>query len=209
MTFGVEAIIPDNSTINIAFSDLKDSSASGFENVEIEALPFQANVSDASVSIAVAFVPTITFGFQFFQGQIEATIDIFSHLPTLNSTFALLDDVDANCEPLSNTTASNPEISDEEMAKLLASLGDLTKITSSVDLDVGIGAELNILNIIPVTDLPSSLTLFSTSYPIGTACLAFEPTGLSFVPASEALASATNSYLSSLSAAATTSASPT
>ncbi|KAF2710265.1 hypothetical protein K504DRAFT_501537 [Pleomassaria siparia CBS 279.74] len=171
-TWGFKVSVPDKSGLLVDLGNFNGSGVEGFDDISIEALPFNTNVSDIKLSMQAGLRPTIPIGLKLFGEKLGLTGGPFLNLPFINTTIDQLatSDFNAKCEK------------GEGSASFTESFKNLTHITS--DLNMGVGFEFK-----AIANLPGSLSdheksfnhsIWSKSSSLPTACLAFgEQTGLS------------------------------
>ncbi|KAF2423085.1 hypothetical protein EJ08DRAFT_682444 [Tothia fuscella] len=110
--FGFEVNVPRNSSVKIDLARFNKSSITGFDKTNLTSLPFSLNGSVTGTA-KVAMKPQIPLGFEFFDGEISASVGIFLNAPALNLN--LTKEVNAtkpSCKPDERnvTTTLNQEL---------------------------------------------------------------------------------------------------
>lgn len=206
-TYGFDVQVPTGSFVNVDFGDLSNSSVKGFDVATISALPFQANLTEVTLTVQTAFRPAIPIGFSFLDDDLTAQVAVFLDLPSLTATISPQSHTDASCVPLNSTnstlTATNNSISSATLSQLLTQMGDLILIEPVVGIDVAFGGNFKAaVGKIPNIAFATSTTLLATTFALPTACLAWN---LGFTPATAVLAQLTSSVLASSASAASAS----
>jgi hypothetical protein len=154
----------------------------------LKTLPFQANISDIELSMQLDVKPKFTIGFSFLDDSIYAEAGAFLNLPqtTIDITQLATAEVDANCNS-SNGTAAD-EIDFRKVYRNLTHISPAAQIGFGFGLNVGAqspGVQAGV-------GYATAITPLHTSFPLPTACLAFQrPVSgeAGFVPAATALSS--------------------
>ncbi|KAH0565390.1 hypothetical protein GP486_001224 [Trichoglossum hirsutum] len=140
-------------------------------------LPFQATSGDIGLTFSAAFRPQLLLGIEILDGIGQADASFFLDLPQVSVTIEQLTNIAKTCTP-SNAT--------NNIGDALGHIfGNLTHVSPSVDLDVGVGlvAELEINGLGPSTETEWRIT--STKYPLPTACLSYNQRDQTFAPATD------------------------
>lgn len=203
-TYGFDIQVPTGSYVNVDFGDLSNSSVKGFDAATITALPFQANITDITLTVQTALRPAIPIGFSFDNDDFTVQVAVSLDLPSVSAIISPQSHTDASCVPLNSTNATLPTnngISSATLTELLAQMGDLTLIEPAVEIDVAFGG--NFKAAINPLAFGTSTTLLSTTFALPTACLAWSS---GFTPATAMLAQLTSSVLASSASASSASA---
>jgi hypothetical protein len=130
------------------------------------------NISNVDILLGLAFKPTIPVGFEF-ADKLKAEVFVTMNLPRLDARLST--NAAANCVSNSSnaTTPSAPYANKTtELAGNLLSLGSLVLVEANVSLTVDVGAGLTIpLLPPPFGDLNFDANIFSTVFPLITACV--------------------------------------
>lgn len=205
-TYGFDVNVPNNSTIRIDFANMNHSATTGFENALITPLPFQANLTAVELTARVALTPAVVVGFAFDKKALGQTLDatakagVFLDLPALEANFKTLAVVDEKCNAATNLTASHQSILDQ--------MGNLTHITPTVEVDLGVQAQFAFAVDKHSRALNFPKTLLNKTKTMPTACLAYDKSAKTFAPASVLYTSMSLAAASSSSASAASAASP-
>jgi hypothetical protein len=161
--------IPDNSQIRLELTNIGESSVTGFQDAALTFLPFQVDVTDVEISLGLAFKPVVTVGFDFLD-VLTAETFVALNLPRLDAKLST--NAAANCG--ANSTASDAPYANtttESTAGILA-LGPLVLVEANISIsaDVGIGLQVPLLPP-PFNDVGVEANIFSTSFPLVTACV--------------------------------------
>ncbi|KAL4941615.1 hypothetical protein BDV06DRAFT_212538 [Aspergillus oleicola] len=162
-SYGFNVKVPDNSRVSIKIPDFDDSEMTGFEDTTFETIPFEASTEVSSVSLSITFQPQILLGIStglddFMNVELDGGIGAFVSLPNLSLNASQVTGVNEDCE-----VASDDDI-----------VGNATRLTPSVELDMGVIASYDVRlgsfndsrGVAPV--------LASTSYSLPTGCVSFE-----------------------------------
>ncbi|KAK5052047.1 hypothetical protein LTR84_002851 [Exophiala bonariae] len=207
LTYGFELEI-HNLDITIDFSDLKSSRVTGFNDINLSDLPFEANITDIELSIGIALQPRVTLGVEIFKVA-SAVTALTVDLPKTTTVLKLIatDTFNVNCEPLSatnatRTTTETTQGSSSDQAALQDFFPNLTHITTDSEVSIGLDLlasttfDLSVINVKNL-EFSSSLPLASTRLDrlAATQCLVFQPEatvtgGPAFAVATKALADA-------------------
>jgi hypothetical protein len=123
-----------------------------------------------SLLLSVTFKPKILLAISTFTGSITGGVGGFLSLPTLTVNITELANVDQNCQAVPGSSAKGAVGS-----ALDNILGNFTSIVPSVDLSVGALAEFE-LDVADYHETAATqVVLASTSYPLATACLNYDP----------------------------------
>ncbi|KAB2576247.1 hypothetical protein DBV05_g5093 [Lasiodiplodia theobromae] len=183
MSYGFNLTLP-SAIATLNFTDLESSTVTGLENYTLEAIPFQANVSDVNLQLHVALRPRIELAFGLFDDDLLAEAGTYLDLPvaSVNITQLASSQHDANCESIGDSPSP-------DQADFSRNFANLTHIAGSVD--IGVGADMRLQAQLPVVRDPSFATSWSiASMPattLPTACLVYQssgaPAGAAFTPA--------------------------
>ncbi|KAF2263947.1 hypothetical protein CC78DRAFT_617150 [Lojkania enalia] len=169
INYGFDVTVPSDSTIRIDMSDLEKSGITGFDVPELKPLPFTANVTDLEIALGLTFKPSIPIGFDFLDGQLEAEVSVFFELPSLEATFAIKDNVDAQCDALpEGNSTTNLDVNN-----LLDALGALVLEEATIGIALGVAASFNV-PVLPeaIGSFETAFILFETEFALPTTCLA-------------------------------------
>ncbi|KAN0083689.1 hypothetical protein V8E54_002777 [Elaphomyces granulatus] len=154
-SYGVEVLVPDNSTFNIDISHLSNSSISGFDKTTFQTLPLNSSTAFTSLLWSLTFRPQLLLGIVGAVGPVTGGIGGFLDLPQLSVNITQLNNVDQKCEK----ATSSPGI-----------MGNFINIVPTVDLEVGVLAELEA----EAYQVSTQAVLASTQYALPTACVDFD-----------------------------------
>ncbi|PKY06665.1 hypothetical protein P168DRAFT_339963 [Aspergillus campestris IBT 28561] len=164
-SFGFNVSVPDNSNIMINMTDFSNSSISGFDETTFHTLPFESTLPLVSLITSVSFTPQILLGISTAKGLVSGGIGAFLELPKLALNITQLSDVDEKCEPSSKDT-------DSPLDSLFESL---TNFIPSVDVNMGVLADFGVDMGKEPQSVAVQTVVTSTSYPLPTLCLQFDP----------------------------------
>ncbi|EKG12035.1 hypothetical protein MPH_10817 [Macrophomina phaseolina MS6] len=186
MSYGFNLTVP-SAIATLNFTDLDSSNVKGLENYTLEALPFQANISDIELQLHVALRPRIELAFSLFDNELLAEAGTYLDLPIANVNITQLASAqhNSNCESVEQPPADEADFEQ--------SFSNLTHIAAGVD--IGVGVDLRMQAELPVLKDPAFATSWSiASMPattLPTACLVYQtgaPVGAAFTPAATKLA---------------------
>lgn len=202
--YGFDVVVPDGSKVLIDFANISDSTEQGFTGTTFTALPFTANITEIDITASVTLHPQIIVGFEFGDKALGPKLGakmeagVFLNMPKLQAVVALAaEGVDATCAPAKGLTAQDQGFLDE--------LGNLTHITPSAELDLGVQANLGITAGSHSRALAFPMILAGATTTLPTACLAFDKVAHTFGDAQSMFAVITNAAASSASASASAS----
>ncbi|KAF2093999.1 hypothetical protein NA57DRAFT_81002 [Rhizodiscina lignyota] len=206
-TYGFDVTVPNNSSVFIDFTNISNSRTTGFDHAQITAIPFQANITAVDLTANLVLEPAVLVGFDFAESAVgtrleaKAEAGVFLALPSLTAKFETLATVDENCNSAANLSSSH--------LALLDQLGNLTHITPSVEVELGVEAQFALAVDSHAKALNFPNTLLSASKTLPTACLAFDKGASTFAPANVLYTSLSLAAAASSSSAAAASASAT
>jgi hypothetical protein len=129
------------------------------------------NVTDTDILLGLAFKPTIPIGFDFLE-KLKADAFVSMNLPRLDARLST--NPGRDCGNSSNTTSPSAPFANQttQLADNLLSLGILTLVEANVSLtvDVGVGLTIPLLPP-PFGDVNLDANIFSTAFPLITACV--------------------------------------
>ncbi|KAF5855638.1 hypothetical protein ETB97_008848 [Aspergillus alliaceus] len=172
-SYGFNLSVPDNSKIKINMGDPRNSSITGFGETKIHALPFQSTSALASLIFSVTFTPQILLGISTVEGIVSGGIGAFVHLPKVSVNATQLHQVNEKCEAV----ISKNESEESSRSALDNVFDNLMHIAPSVDVNMGVLANMQV-DVAQISESVAVQTvLASTSYPLPTVCLNFDPKG--------------------------------
>jgi hypothetical protein len=163
--------IPNDSSIRLDLTNIAQSSVTGFPGSTLTPLPFKVNITDVDILLGLAFKPTIPVGFEF-SNQLKAEALVSMNLPRLDAKLST--NAQANCGNGSNTTVPAAPYANTttDVTGGLASLGPLALVEANISITVDVGISLNLpLLPPPFADFGVDANLFSTVFPLITACV--------------------------------------
>ncbi|KAB8261230.1 hypothetical protein BDV32DRAFT_121925 [Aspergillus pseudonomiae] len=169
-SYGFNLSVPDNSNIKINMGEPGNSSISGFDKTKVHALEFESTSALASLIFSVTFTPQILLGVSTAKGLVSGGVGAFVNLPKVSVNATQLSHVSEKCEPVNGKA--------NEGGSLTSVLDDvydsLTHIAPSVDINMGVLANMEV----DIADFSERVgveaVLASTSYPLPTACLKYD-----------------------------------
>ncbi|KAI9849522.1 MAG: hypothetical protein M1837_004142 [Sclerophora amabilis] len=167
---GFDVTIPDGSSIMLNIMNATNSSMQGFDEAKISPLPFQASAGELSLTFSMGFQPELLVGIEALGGTAEAGAGFFFDLPKFKVEVEQVTDVDRNCEP-----SSSSDFLELDLERFLP---NLTRLAPSIELGVGVNVQADIIGI----GDEIAATLFSTAFPLPTACLVFDKEAETFGP---------------------------
>ncbi|KAE8374262.1 hypothetical protein BDV26DRAFT_46598 [Aspergillus bertholletiae] len=169
-SYGFNLSVPNDSNIKINMSEPGGSSISGFDQTKVHALEFESTFAPASLIFSVTFTPQILLGVSTAKGFVSGGVGAFVNLPKVSVNATQLSHVSEKCEPVIDKGNG----SDSLTAVLDDIFDGLTHIAPSVDINMGVLANMEV-DIAEFREQVGALTvLASTSYPLPTACLKFD-----------------------------------
>ncbi|KAF2746267.1 hypothetical protein M011DRAFT_478261 [Sporormia fimetaria CBS 119925] len=129
LEWGFSVKIPSKSTIRLDIGEFSESKLTGFDAVTISALPFNTNVSDATISIQTELRSYLPLGISFLDERIVLQGGPYLSLPSISTTISQLstDTVNENCEP-----GTNPQTE-----AFRSAYPNLTHVVSEVGMKAG------------------------------------------------------------------------
>ncbi|OGM41199.1 hypothetical protein ABOM_009575 [Aspergillus bombycis] len=169
-SYGFNLSVPDNSNIKINMSEPGNSSISGFDKTKVHALEFESTSAPASLIFSVTFTPQILLGVSTAKGLVSGGVGAFVNLPKVSVNATQLSHVSEKCEPVDG----NGNEGDSLTSVLDDVFDSLTHIAPSVDINMGVLANMEV----DIADFSERIgveaVLASTSYPLPTACLKYD-----------------------------------
>ncbi|KIX09401.1 uncharacterized protein Z518_00480 [Rhinocladiella mackenziei CBS 650.93] len=182
----LHAQIPDLN-ISLNFADPASSTVTGLDDVSLTDVPFQANISDISLTLDLSLTPHITLGMEMFD-LLFAEVGTYLDLPKTTVTITQLatDTVNAQCDNRSDDAPLPAHEADFEDL-----FHNLTHVAGGFELGVGVDMRAGVDGL-PRLDFSSAWPLATVPVAaLPTKCLAFQtdaPSGPGFTPAVSALA---------------------
>lgn len=130
-------------------------------------------MDNITLTLSTAFTPELLLGISVFDGHGEAGAGVFLDLPTIKATVSQVDHVDANCNPIANTSSEGKGNNNDLF-------GSLTNIVPEVDFDLGLVAQAAVLAGPLTFRAIDKYTAVSTHYTLPTACLSFNTQAKTF-----------------------------
>ncbi|KAI9710034.1 MAG: hypothetical protein M1828_002222 [Chrysothrix sp. TS-e1954] len=186
-TYGFDLNLPGKASIMLDIRDPSNSNMTGFENAQLSAVPFQSQINDIDLTVSLGFSPQLLLTVSAFENHGHVNVGAFLDLPRLSTKLSQVDHVDDECNPTNDTDSFKDFVNNS-----------LTNIVPSVDLGIGVLAGVK-LDVPDVPELDASHTIFSTGYPLPTACLKFDEANKSYGAAKSANTSAADKKSGSLS----------
>ncbi|GFF75445.1 hypothetical protein IFM53868_01581 [Aspergillus udagawae] len=168
-SYGFNLSVPANSKVELNMDEISNSSITGFDKTTVHALPFQAKAALVSLIASIGFKPQILLGINTAVGSVQGGVGAFLELPKVSLNVTQLGNVNEKCEAVSNGDGKLTSVLDHVF-------GNFTNLVPTVDINLGALANFEV-------DVPRVFTeaaavqtvLASTSYPLPTACLHFDP----------------------------------
>ena len=154
-TYGFDIRAAPKQSVVLNIGDVEKSSSNGFSETSVSALPFESNTDTIDLNLAISLRPQLLLGIELFQGRGNIGAGFFFDIPKLSANISTKEGVNAQCEKPQNTGKITP--------------GKRLHIEPEVVLDVGVELEID-LNLGPLPGTTLSHTLFSTPFPLPTAC---------------------------------------
>ncbi|KAF7588728.1 hypothetical protein BBP40_005289 [Aspergillus hancockii] len=169
-SYGFNLSVPNDSKIKINMSEPRNSSISGFADTEFHALPFESTSALASLIFSITFTPQILLGIRTAKGMVSGGIGAFVNLPKVSINATQLSHVNEKCEPVADERNNEGTLT----SSLDNTFDGLTHIYPSVDVNMGVLANLQV-DVAHFSERAAvQAVLASTSYPLPTACLKFD-----------------------------------
>ena len=163
-SYGFDLSLPGTASITLDIRNPGNSSVVGFQNPQLTALPFQAQIDNLTLSLSVGFSPQLLLTANVLGKLGDISAGAFLDLPKITATFSQVDHVDDKCNPTNNTDTYKEFLHNS-----------LTNIVPSVELGVGVLADARVdIPDVPVVEDDATHSIFSTGYPLPTACLSFD-----------------------------------
>ena len=155
-TYGFNLTTAPKDSVTINFGDPGNSSTQGFSQTSITDLPFRSNADEVDLSLDISLRPQLLLGILLFGDHDHAGAGFFFDVPRLSANISTKKGVNSDCEKDQNADASSKGL----------------LIEPEIELDVGVEleAELDISKLPLPLEKTKEHTLFSTSYPLPTAC---------------------------------------
>ena len=175
-TYGFDIKAAPKQSIVLNIGDLEKSSSNGFSETSVSALPFESNTDTIDINLAISLRPQLLLGIELFKGLGNIGAGFFFDIPKLSANISTKEGVNAQCKK------------PQDDGKITS--GKRLHIEPEVVLDVGVELEID-LNLGPVLAQTLSHTIFSTPFPLPTAC-----SSLKAVTRSSAAVAATSATVS-------------
>jgi hypothetical protein len=157
--------------VRLELTNIAGSGVNGFPGSTLTPLPFNVNITDTDILLGLAFKPTIPIGFDFLE-KLKADAFVSMNLPRLDARLST--NPGRDCGNSSNTTTPSAPFANQttQLADNLLSLGILTLVEANISLtvDVGVGLTIPLLPP-PFGDVNLDANIFSTAFPLITACV--------------------------------------
>lgn len=166
--------IPNDSKIRLELSDLTKSKANGFPGSTLTPLPFKTNATGIDVVLGLGFKPTIPIGFEF-AGKVTAEVSVSMNLPRLSAKLST--NTPANCgNSTNNSTLTKPYYVNRTTTAPgnLPKLGPLVLVEANVSVTIDTGLAVDLPLPPPFGNVTVEAEIFSTSFPLVTACAALQ-----------------------------------
>ncbi|OJD14161.1 hypothetical protein AJ78_05467 [Emergomyces pasteurianus Ep9510] len=178
--FGFNLSVPNDATFTIDIGNLTNSTTTGFDRTKFSALPYQAQTS-TGLEFNLSFRPEILVGVSSLIGVTTGGVGAFFNIPSITVKVDQLDNVDGKCNPLPTSSALPGEGDKKNRIPTFEVLvGNFTNIVPTVELNVGVVAELSMNIGARPNKLETEYTIASKEFTLPTACLAFNPEKKSF-----------------------------
>ncbi|KAL8732685.1 MAG: hypothetical protein Q9166_002661 [cf. Caloplaca sp. 2 TL-2023] len=181
LSYGFNASIPLESSINFNIANLKTSSTTGFDNLALTPLPFRSTTGTKfpDLEFSVTLRPRLFFGIEVLGGAlVKAGAEAFIDLPKLNVAINSQPDTENGqsvaAEPANPVVpASSPTNQALNVLKRQVAVGgkQLTHITSSLEIDAVVALDSNLPFGIGQEPFAEH-TFFDKVVPLPTLCLA-------------------------------------
>ncbi|OAX81491.1 hypothetical protein ACJ72_04163 [Emergomyces africanus] len=178
--YGFNVSVPNDATFTIDLGDVNNSTTKGFDRTKFSSLPYQAQTS-TGLEFNISFRPEILLGVSSLVGATTGGVGAFFNIPSITVTVDQIDNVDGKCNPLPASPSLPGDDDNEYRVPTLEDLvGNFTNIVPTVELNVGVVAELEIGVGALQKKLQAEHTIASKVFTLPTACLAFNKEKKSF-----------------------------
>ncbi|KLJ13055.1 hypothetical protein EMPG_11982 [Blastomyces silverae] len=186
--YGFNVSVPNDARFTIDIGNLTNSTTQGFDRTKFSSLPYQAQVP-TGFEFNISFRPEVLLGVNSLIGGTTGGVGAFFTIPSITVKVEQLKNVDGKCNPLPTSSAlpgddDDDDDDDEDQENRIPSLedliGDFTNIVPTVELNVGVLAELEIGIGALQKKLEADHTLISKEFALPTACLAYNQEKKSF-----------------------------
>ncbi|EEQ89743.1 GPI anchored protein [Blastomyces dermatitidis ER-3] len=182
--YGFNVSVPNDARFTIDIGDLNNSTTQGFDRTKFSSLPYQAQVP-TGFEFNISFRPEVLLGVNSLIGGTTGGVGAFFTIPSINVKVEQLKNVDGKCNPLPTSSALPGDDDDDDDEKnriptLEDLIGNFTNIVPTVELNVGVLAELEIGIGAFQKKLEADHTIISKEFALPTACLAFNQEKKSF-----------------------------
>ena len=130
------------------------------------ALPFQAAVDNVALTVEAGFQPQLLLGISVLGHDATVGFGVSLDLPVVSATLEQVTHVNSKCEDITNSTSGNG------IAKDI--LGSLTHVRGEVGLGIGLLEQANLDIAGHNINENASFAIFTTGYPLPTACMSFD-----------------------------------
>ena len=154
-TYGFDIRAAPKQSVVLNVGDLEKSSSNGFSETSVSALPFESNTDTIDLNLAISLRPQLLLGIELFKGRGNIGAGFFFDIPKLSANISTKEGINSQCEKPKNDSKIKS--------------GKRLHIEPEVVLDVGVELEID-LNLGPLPAKTISHTIFSTPFPLPTAC---------------------------------------
>ncbi|OJD25405.1 hypothetical protein ACJ73_03230 [Blastomyces percursus] len=180
--YGFNVSVPNDARFTIDIGDLNNSTTQGFDRTKLSSFPYQAQVP-TGFEFNISFRPEVLLGVNSLIGSTTGGVGAFFTIPSITVKVEQLKNVDGNCNPLPTSSALPGGDDDDEKSRIPTLedlIGNFTNIVPTVELNVGVLAELEIGIGALQKKLEADHTIISKEFALPTACLAFNQEKKSF-----------------------------
>jgi hypothetical protein len=106
--------IPDGANLYVDLSDMENSTATGFQDTSVDAIPFQSKAELFGLTLNLGIRQRVAFGVEI-EGpglvpDLALNAGVYVDVPTISATVQSVSNVDANCESLDSSNAENKDL---------------------------------------------------------------------------------------------------
>ncbi|PGG97994.1 hypothetical protein GX51_07036 [Blastomyces parvus] len=179
--YGFNVSVPNDASFTIDIGDPNNSTTKGFDRTIFSSLPYQAQVP-TGFEFNISFRPEVLLGVTSLIGGTTGGVGAFFTIPSVTVKVEQLKNVDGKCNPLPTSPATPGDDDDKEnrIPTLEDLVGNFTNIVPTVELNVGVLAELEIGIGSLQKELRKDHTIASKEFALPTACLAYNKEKKSF-----------------------------
>ncbi|KAB8293902.1 hypothetical protein EYC80_009378 [Monilinia laxa] len=178
-TYGFDVRIPNNSSIRLNIGNLTDSTAHGFNNISVTALPLTSTDPSITLNLSLSLHSELLLGVNILSGTGSISTGAFLDLPTLSVAISQLSSVDQYCNPSNSSSSSSSSSSPLTSPPNLENLHlfpSLINIVPKADIALGLHAQaqLSIPEINFQEEVGTTAMVAEARWALPTVCLSFD-----------------------------------